>query len=199
MSVPSHVQCHAQEKWDAHYAVAETGAGEAAWVLREYAHLLPTKGQALDLACGLGANALYLAGRGLEVSAWDSSAQAIARLQTEAVTRGLALATDVRDVIQQPPAVASFDVIVVAHFLTRELFPALIAALRPGGLLFYQTFTCERVAALHTPSNPDFLLAPNELLELCQPLRILAYREDGLAGDLTQGMRARAACVGIKP
>ncbi|OYY75112.1 MAG: hypothetical protein B7Y40_01435 [Gammaproteobacteria bacterium 28-57-27] len=198
MSVPSHGQC----KWNARYAAADAGAGEAAWVLREYAHLLPTptqgQGQALDLACGLGANALYLAGRGLQVSAWDGSAQAIARLQTEAQARGLTLTAAVRDVVEQPPEPASLDVIVVAHFLERRLFPALIAALRPGGLLFYQTFTTQRVEGQSTPSNPDFLLAPNELLELCQPLRILAYREDGLAGNLTQGMRARAACVGMQ-
>ncbi|MDD2892478.1 MAG: methyltransferase domain-containing protein [Halothiobacillaceae bacterium] len=196
------------DKWDAHYAAAETAAGEAAWVLREYAHLLPTptptqgqgqgQGQALDLACGLGANALYLAGHGLQVSAWDSSAQAIARLQAAAHELGLALTAAVRDVVAQPPEPASLDVIVVAHFLERRLFPALIAALRPGGLLFYQTFTTQRVDGQSTPSNPDFLLAPNELLELCQPLRVLAYREDGLAGDLTQGMRARAACVGMQ-
>ena len=184
------------ELWNACYTQA--AYGEAAWVLREHAHLLPAQAQALDLACGLGANALFLAECGLAVSALDSSSVAIERLQTEAVARGLSVAASVRDVVHQPPAAASFDVIVVAHFLERALFPALIAALRPSGLLFYQTFTSERVATLSTPSNPAFLLAPNELLRLCAPLRILAYREDALAGDLAWGMRARAACVGMK-
>jgi len=182
--------------WNQRYANAAHGI--AAWVLHEHAHLLPAHGQALDLACGLGANALFLAERGLEVSAWDSSSVAIERLQSAALARGLNVAASLRDVLHQPPAAASFDVIVVAHFLAREQFPALLAALRPGGLLFYQTFTTERVDGLDTPSNPNFVLAPNELLHLCQPLRILAYREDGLVGDLTLGMRARAACVGIK-
>lgn len=182
--------------WNTRYASAERG--EAAWVVREYAHLLPARGNALDLACGLGANALFLAERGLDVSAWDSASVAIERVQAEAVARGLNVTASVRDVLHQPPAAASFDVIVVAHFLARALFPALIAALRPGGVLFYQTFTTQRVEGLDTPSNPDFVLAPNELLQRCQPLRILAYREDGLAGDLALGMRARAACVGQK-
>ena len=187
------------EKWNARYAAAPVKPGDAAWVLREYAHLLPRQGQALDLACGLGANALLLAEHGLQVAAWDSASVAIEHLRLEAVARGLGLAAAVRDVLAEPPAPASLDVIVVAHFLERSLFPALFAALRPGGLLFYQTFTTQRVDGLDTPSNPAFLLAPNELLQLCQPLRILAYREDGLAGDLQQGMRARAACVGMRP
>ena len=181
--------------WNQRYA--EAAHGEAAWVVQEHAHLLPAQGQALDLACGLGANALFLAERGLDVSAWDSSSVAIERLQTEASVRGLSVVASVRDVLHQPPAAASFDVIVVAHFLARDLFPALLAALRPGGVLYYQTFTTERVEGLETPSNPDFVLAPNELLQLCAPLRILAYREDGRVGDLALGMRARAACVGM--
>jgi SAM-dependent methyltransferase len=185
------------DQWNVRYAAAEPGA--AAWVLREYVHLLPKGGAALDLACGLGANALLLAERGLEVAAWDSSSVAIARLEQAAQERGLALQATVRDVVQQPPALNSLDVIVVSHFLERALFPVLLAALRPGGLLFYQTFTCERLVGTSTPSNPDFVLQPNELLSLCSPLRLLVYREDGWAGDLTQGMRATAALVGMKP
>jgi len=182
--------------WNQRYANA--AHGEAAWVLHEHTHLLPAQGQALDLACGLGANALFLAECGLSVSAWDRSSVAIERVQAAAAERGLSIAASVRDVVLEPPAAASFDVIVVTHFLARELFPALLAALRPGGLLFYQTFTAERIEGLDTPSNPDFVLVPNELLHLCAPLRIRAYREDGLTGDLTQGIRARAACVGQK-
>jgi len=184
--------------WDARYAAEPDVPGEAAWVLREFAHLLPSHGQALDLACGLGANASFLAVRGLNTTAWDNSEVAMEKLQAYASAQKLRLLTAVRDVVAHPPEPASLDVIVVTHFLARALFPALIAALRPGGLLFYQTFTCEKIATLKTPSNPDFLLAPNELLHLCAGLRILAYREDGRAGDLTSGMRARAACVGQK-
>lgn len=184
------------ELWNARYANASHG--EAAWVLREYAHLLPQHGEALDLACGLGSNARFLAARGLHTTAWDYSGVAIEQLQSCAAAQNLHLLAEVHDVVAAPPAPKSFDVIVVSHFLARELFPALLAALRPGGLLFYQTFTREKVATLDTPSNPDFVLAPNELLHLCAPLRILAYREDGLAGDLSLGMRARAACVGQK-
>ncbi|MDM7322155.1 MAG: class I SAM-dependent methyltransferase [Gammaproteobacteria bacterium] len=182
--------------WNSRYVDAECGA--AAWVLHEHAHLLPAKGDALDLACGLGANALRLAKHGLRVWAWDFSSVAIERLGAEAGRRGLAVHGEVRDVVAAPPAPASFDVIVVSHFLERGLFPQLIDALRPGGLLFYQTFTTERPEGSSTPSNPAFLLKPGELLELCRPLRLLVYREDSLFGDLRQGLRAVAALVGAK-
>lgn len=182
--------------WNSRYADAERGP--AAWALREHVHLLPAAGDALDLACGLGANALLLAEHGLDVQAWDYSWVAIERLGEEAGRRGLAVHGEVRDVVAAPPAPASFDVIVVSHFLERGLIPHLIAALRPGGLLFYQTFTLERPEGCQAPSNPAFLLQPGELLELCRPLRLLVYREDGLFGDRGQGLRALAALVGAR-
>lgn len=184
------------EIWNARHA--QGTLGEPAWVLREHAHLLPAAGEALELACGLGANALLLAERGLKVQAWDFSAVAIARLGEAAGRRGLTVHGEVRDVLAAPPAPASFDVIVVTHFLERSLFPALIDALRPGGLLFYQSFTTERPQGGAGPSNPAFLLKPCELLELCRPLRLLVYREDGLFGELGQGLRGMAALVGAK-
>lgn len=184
------------ETWDARHA--EGLPGEAVWVLREHAHLLPSSGDALDLACGLGANALFLAERGLATTAWDFSSVAIERLGKTAADRGVNIQAEVRDVVTSPSAPNTFDVIVVSHFLDRTLVPYLIDALRPGGLLFYQTFTSERPEGSATPSNPAFLLAPNELLKLFGCLRVMAYREDGLAGDMTRGMRALAALVGMK-
>ncbi|MFU8833506.1 MAG: SAM-dependent methyltransferase, partial [Wenzhouxiangella sp.] len=64
-----------------------------------------------------------------------------------------------------------------------------------GGLLFYETFTREKVDDAG-PSNPDFLLAPNELLHLFSPLRLLAYREEGVVGDAGRGLRNVAYLVG---
>ncbi|MCU0971793.1 MAG: class I SAM-dependent methyltransferase, partial [Gammaproteobacteria bacterium] len=101
----------------------------------------------VDLACGRGANALWLARHTrLAVQAWDFSAVAIARLRNEAEARSLRVDAQVRDVLAEPPPAAAFDVIVVGYFLERALFPPLQAALRPGGLLFYQTFTREAVS-----------------------------------------------------
>jgi SAM-dependent methyltransferase len=182
--------------WDQRYRQA-TGAAAAAVVLTAHQHLLPVTGMALDLACGLGANALLLAGRGLTTWAWDSSVVAIERLCQTARTLGLPVQAEVRDVVTHPPEAERFDVIVVSHFLERALAPALVAALRPGGLLFYQTFTRQRVAA-GGPRNPAFLLAENELLRLFAPLVVRVYREEGLTGDTGRGWRNEALLVAQK-
>lgn len=185
-----------REKWNRRYA-EDAGTAAAALVLRDNAHLLPAGGLALDLACGRGANALFLAERGLTVEAWDLADVAIDALSREAARRKLALHARVRDVERQPPELDRFDVIVVSHFFSRPLCPSLIAALRPGGLLFYQTWTRTRVDD-SGPRNPDFRLADNELLELFAPLRTRVYREEGRAGDAARGFRNQALYVGEK-
>jgi SAM-dependent methyltransferase len=149
----------------------------ATW-LEQHAPLLPGTGRALDVACGRGRNALWLAARGLTVDAVDRDADAMAALQTAARDRGLAVQARVADLESGTPDIsaAAFDVIVVTHYLHRPLFPVLVAALTPGGLLVYETFT--RAQALRgKPSNPAFLLEPGELRRLVQPLEILAERE----------------------
>lgn len=89
-------------KWDQRHASA-LGSGSVAGLLLENNHLLPRKGEALDLACGRGASALYLARRGMRVTAWDLSAVAIDRLQQSAREQGMTIACAVRDVIAFPP------------------------------------------------------------------------------------------------
>jgi len=185
-----------QAKWDARYREADTVPSPAR-ILQEFQHLLPASGTALDLACGLGGNALLLAERGLRTCAWDVSPVAIARLAKTAAERALPVVTDVRNVLRDPPEAGRFDVIVVAHFLERGLAPHLVSALRPGGLLYYQTFTRAKVDDFG-PGNPHYRLAPNELLSLFGALRLLAYREEGRVGDLSRGFRNEAMLVGQK-
>jgi SAM-dependent methyltransferase len=152
----------------------------------------------LDLACGLGGNALLLAQAQLHTTAWDISSVAISRLQAMAIDKALAnLQAEVRDVELDPPPVARFDVIVVSYFLARQLAPSLIAALKPGGMLFYQTFTRIAVSA-EGPGNPHFRLGDNELLRLFRPLAIRFYREENRLGDLSQGRRDVAMLVAEK-
>ncbi len=171
--------------------------GTPSRVLEENAHLLPKSGRALDLACGLGGNALLLAKRGLNTSAWDISGVVIAKLQVYAEELDLRLTAQVRDVESWPPAGNSFDVIVVSRFLERSLVPCLIQALRPNGLIFYQTFTQD---AVHNtgPLSPLYRLKPNELLVMFKPLRILVYHEEGTVGDIRQGFRDEAMLIGLK-
>ena len=182
--------------WNQRYREAITEQLPAK-VLADNLHLLPVAGQALDLACGLGANALLLARHGLTTWAWDISPVAISRLDAAARAAGLTVHSEVRAVTARPPEPGRFDVIVVSRFLERSLAPALQAALRSGGLLFYQTFSKLRLSK-DGPSNPAFLLDDNELLRLFPALKVRIYRDEGQSGDITRGVRNEAMLVAQK-
>lgn len=179
-------------KWDARYRALPAGHVAPLEVVADNAHLLPGSGDAADLACGLGGSALFLAARGLRTWAWDVSAVAIEKLARQAV--GLPLIAEQRDLLLDPPEAARFDVICVGHFLDRNLCPQISAALRPGGLLFYQTFVHDKVGE-GGPANPDYLLGENELLSLFAGLVIRFYREEGSVGDGAQGFRNRVQLI----
>jgi SAM-dependent methyltransferase len=162
--------------------------------LTSHAHLLPHAGDALDVACGSGRHALWLAERGLRTTAIDRDAGTIERLAAEAARRTLALTTDVVDLesgtFTFPPN--AYDVIVVVHYLHRPLFPSLIGALRPGGVLVYETFTRAQ-ATRGRPTNPAFLLDAGELLMRVQTLDVLASREGDFEGRMVASVIARRA------
>ncbi|MDH3670573.1 MAG: class I SAM-dependent methyltransferase [Gammaproteobacteria bacterium] len=183
------------DKWDARYRQARESLPSK--VLLDNRHLLPVSGTALDVACGLGTNALLLAEHGLTTHAWDSSSVAIDKLQQRAQAHGVLVEAAVRDVVAHPPGLESFDVIVVTRFLDRGLSPQLTQALRVDGLLFYQTFTRTRVSDVG-PSNPDYRLADGELLVMFSALQVLVYREEGKVGDVGRGFRDEAMMVARK-
>ena len=189
------------DKWNARYASLsnDIAPAQASMVLAEGLRWLPdaesssehaeqpvNRRNALDLACGRAGNAYLLAQCGFCVSAWDISGAAIDHItQRRPATIDHAVQ---RDVSQQPPEPESFDVIVVSRFLDRSICPAIALALKPGGVLFYQTF-------VHGLSNPDYLLAPNELLTLFSGLHILEYHEPAEDND----GKAEARLVARRP
>ena len=146
----------------------------SAWVTR-WAATLAAQAEVLDLACGAGRHVRWLAARGLRVTALDRDAAALADL------RGLPGVAQVveADVENGPWPLPGrqFDAIVVTNYLWRPLWPQILASLRPGGRLIYETFNIDH-ALIGKPSNPNFLLRHGELLELCRGLRVLGY-EDG--------------------
>jgi len=187
---------NSKEKWNERYRDA-TGDRQASRVLKENLQLLPHSGSALDLACGLGGNSILLARQGLQVDAWDIADVAIAVLHDMAVERQLSIQAVVRDVVANPPGPETFDVIVVSYFLDRDIIPDIIRALKPGGLIYYQTFTRQRVTG-RGPQRTEFRLADQELLHLFSGLQILFYREDGCVGDVQKGLRDEAMLVARK-
>ena len=184
-------------KWDHIYKQHNQALPNTSEVLSENDFLLPKTGTALDLACGLGANAIFLAKHGLAVTAWDISVVAIDKLKTYAALQGLNINACQEKIVVNSLAKCSFDVIVVSRFLDRSLSDAIIGGLKSGGLLFYQTFTQAKTSQ-KPPNNPDYLLGCSEMLELFEPLRVVFYRENALIGDQHRGLRNEAQFVGQK-
>lgn len=130
------------------------------WVVR-WAHLFNPGGRILDLACGQGRHARYLASLGCSVVACDRSKEALDTLK--GVPGVEVVLADLEDGSPWPFAATQFDGIVVTNYLHRPLFPAIAGAVAPGGVLVYETFAAgnERFGK---PSNPAFLLQKDELL-----------------------------------
>lgn len=186
--------------WDQRY-LNKTTPGACCWLLQEFNHLLPVVGgnafSSLDVACGLGANALKLAQLGFTSHAWDNSQIALDKVSRFADQQQLSITCQLIDIERNPPTPNCFDVIVVSQFLHRPLCQHLIAALKPGGVLFYQTYHGHKQSS-SGPSSEQFLLAPNELLSLFADLQLVFYREDAEQGDRSTGLRDMAYLVAKK-
>jgi SAM-dependent methyltransferase len=143
------------------------------WV-RRFAPLIPAAGHVLDLACGEGRHARFLAELGYRVSAVDRDEQALACL---AGVPGIEVkAADVEHGPWPYPG-QRFAGIVVVNYLCRSLFPVLLESLETSGILVYETFARGNERYGH-PSNPQFLLQPGELLGvLSGRLRVIAYED----------------------
>jgi tellurite methyltransferase len=186
-----------KKKWDKNYDSCSSNYPSPAEVLRQNQHLLPTQGTALDLACGRGANAICLAENGLTVSAWDISASALEHLSNEALKKDLKIEFESRNISEHPPKKNSFDVITISNFLERELINDIRNAIKPDGLIFYQTFIIDKVSKVG-PNNPDYLLEKNELLNLFNDWNILYYKEEGTVGRIEEGFRNQAMLIAQK-
>jgi tellurite methyltransferase len=168
--------------------------GPTSWLVSN-ADLLPPRGsRALDIACGRGRHALLLASAGLRVHAVDRDPQKIDALAADAARLGLPVTAEAADLEAAGATLGEslYDLILVVHYLHRPLFPALRQALRPGGLLLYETFTVDQAGQGH-PKNPEFLLEHGELETLVAPLEVLRRRDGLYEGRCVAALAARAA------
>ena len=163
----------------------------SAWVVRFSAAIKPA-GVVLDLACGGGRHARYLAGLGLQVEAVDRDAAALVALADVAGVH-----THCADLEGSawPYPTQLFDAIIVTNYLHRPLFPLLASALVSGGVLIYETFRLGN-GSYGRPSNPEFLLQAGELFEFAsrRGLHVLAY-EDGFCALPKPAMVQRLCAV----
>lgn len=166
------------------------------WVSR-FAPLVPA-GRVLDLACGGGRHARWMAGFGHPVLAVDRDVAALAASAGERIET-LQFDLEAEDAAQRPQwplQPGAYAGIVVTNYLHRPLMQPLLQSLAPGGVLIYETFATGN-GRFGKPSNPDFLLAPGELLRMvanCPGLRLIAF-EDGYVSDPKPAMVQRiCAC-----
>src|SRR2546425_2673075 len=183
-----------QSDWDAkHRPAAEAPPSDLASIVRELLPLLPT-GPALDIACGTGRHALFLAARGQHVTAVDFSGVALDTLEARAhsmhihVRRSSSVPATGRhlhgglDLVQvnleetQLPE-HRFDLIICIQYLQRSLFSQMARALRPKGVLLMETHTRAQLEFAGGPRNPAYLLETGELREAFPELCVLFYRE----------------------
>ena len=145
------------------------------WLL-EVVDLLPV-GRALDLACGRGRNAIELARLGYAVTAVDQSDEALAQLAGTASTEKHSIECLCCDLETEPPVLTpDFDLIICFFYLHRPLFPMLLAAVKPGGVVVVRTFS---TAGSFLPGqlNPQFVLQPGELLTIFSGWEIIRHEE----------------------
>jgi len=152
-----------------------TGGKASDWV-RRWAHLAPSAGRVLDVACGSGRHMAWFAARGYTVTGIDRDPQALAR----ASQFGQVVHADIENdpwplMVHGVPQ--TFAVVVVTNYLWRPLVPAILNSVAAGGLLLYETFAVGN-ETVGKPSRPDFLLRRGELLEVCAGMTVVAF-EDG--------------------
>ena len=149
-------------KWDEKYAAMQKrpAVNEA---LKRFFHLAP-KGVALDIACGLGQNSLFLAQKGFKVDAVDISQVAIEKINHPNIR------TYCCDINDFDFAFNHYSLIFCSNFLDRSIFAKIIHALKEEGILIYTTFNYRK-----KDFNPHYLLQKNELLEAFMELEILYY------------------------
>ncbi len=166
-----------QLRWDERYLAGSKPAGGeiSAWTLAQQSYL--AGGRALDYACGLGRHTLWLAELGYQVDGVDISLAGLQHLAETVETAGLSDSVRLihADLTRWRPVKATYDLVFVTRYLDRNAFPALVDAIKPGGLLLYRTFHTDLL--LLRDYDPAFLLQPGELFLSFAHLQILAYEE----------------------
>ncbi len=183
------------------HQLEQSDAAPAPFLVQQL-HRLP-KGRVLDVAAGRGRHALYLAAQGYQVDAVDRDSGALAQL-AQSASHLSPITTRTVDLEQPAPfnpdfGHAQYDVIAVLFYLHRPLFPFLIEALKPGGVLLYETFTIDNHLRHGHPRRQAFCLAQNELLRLTSPLNIMHYDEGAHDGVQGSGTTYTAQLVACKP
>ncbi|HEY2384309.1 MAG TPA: methyltransferase domain-containing protein [Terriglobia bacterium] len=182
--------------WDERYRKGENIDAAPDPLVTRFGTILPA-GRALDLACGPGRHALWLAEHGWDVTAVDSSRAGIEILRKRAEDRGVRVDSVIADLERHEFAIqpASFDLIVVVHYLQRDLFPAIRKGVRLGGAVIAAIAMIDETPLVR-PMNPAYLVEPGDLRAYFEGWRLLHDFEGKPPGDPTR--RASAEIVAVR-
>lgn len=151
----------ARSSWNQRHAERGRPAAPARF-LTDRAHLLPPRGRALDVAGGLGRNAVWLARRGFDVTLIDVSDVAVEGAEAAASAAGVELTTVRSEITPGTVPAGPFEVVVVHHFLDREVWTRLPRIVAGGGVLLVCQPT-ERNLERHPRPSRRWLLADGEI------------------------------------
>jgi SAM-dependent methyltransferase len=171
-----------RERWNEKYRASPESWTEPdvflPWAFRRFIHpAFPNAGRALDLAGGAGRHTIWLAQQGWDVTLIDISETGaeLARQKAGPLVPHIHFVVD--DLTQFRAAQTQFDMVMGFYYLDRKLFPEIVRALRPGGLLVYKTYTIEQLNLPGGPKDVSHLLEAGELSRLVSSLTPLWERE----------------------
>ncbi|MDW3219475.1 MAG: class I SAM-dependent methyltransferase [Acidimicrobiales bacterium] len=166
-----------RERWNEKWSSVGVGTGHRSQLAELVAPWLPDRGTLLDVAGGGAPAAIAFAKHGLAVTVADVSDVGLQKAREEAALAGLEIDTVEVDLEAEPLPAGPWDVITVANYLQRELFPAMVEQLAAGGVLAVVIATETNLERCNKPGRP-FLLDRDELPTLVPGLEILHHTED---------------------
>jgi len=185
-------------RWDDRYRDGDwADIDEPATILKDAEAWLEPPGLALDVACGAGRNALFLARRGFTVVAVDVSGEGLERLASRARSEALDIHPVHADLRRFAFPSDAFDLIVNSRFLLRSLFPAFRSSLKSGGLLLIETYNVDEIEVLGGDIRREYALEHGELEREFADFRFLRY-EEGVF-ERREGERGLARLIARKP
>jgi SAM-dependent methyltransferase len=167
-----------RKRWDKKYRGEALASGREPNPFLKRHGRFPERGRALDLACGEGSNAVFLAKQGWEVDAVDISPVGLGKARNLAKQAGVKVNLIQADLDSYRISGEEYDLITVFYFWDRRLIPRLKKGLKKGGRILFETYTLETLLlGLEGPREARYLLKANELLDFFRDFRVLFYRE----------------------
>lgn len=153
-------------------------------------HLLP-KGRTLDIAMGEGRNGVYLATKGFDVIGVDISEKGLQKAHQLANELNTKIETRVVDLENYQLEKNAYDLVICTYYLQRDLFPQMMDAVKPGGMVLVETYNMDYLN--YSQFNKNYLLKTNELLEVFKDFKIIRYQ------SFDNGKEAYSSIIAQRP